>query len=75
VLIAARLWYITDQVTTFTEIREGMRKMKAVQMILIESATMYAVSMLVYLITYKAKTNYSIIFGDMVSVHYVSDVQ
>jgi len=65
-LIATRIWYITERVTEFSETK-GRRKMRSVQRIFIESAAMYSGAMIVYMSTYLAKTNYNIIFGDMVS--------
>ncbi|KAF8529762.1 hypothetical protein BU17DRAFT_79862 [Hysterangium stoloniferum] len=65
-LIATRIWYITERITEFSETK-GRGKMRSVQRIFIESAAMYAVAMLIYLSTYLAKTNYSIIAGDTIS--------
>jgi len=62
-LIAGRLWYIRKRV----QIHRTLDTLTTVLRIVIESASIYSLTMLVYLITYTAKSNTSIIFGDMVS--------
>jgi len=63
ILIAGRLWYIHKWV----HIGGTTNTLKAVLRIVIESASIYSLTMLIYLGTYVAKSNVSIIFGDMVS--------
>jgi len=62
-LIAGRLWYIHKWV----HISRTTNTLTTVLRIVIESASIYALTMLLYLGTYVAKKNVSIIFGDMVS--------
>lgn len=62
-LIAGRLWYIHQWIHT----SQMTNTLKAVLRIVIESASIYSLTMLLYLATYVSKSNTSIIFGDLVS--------
>jgi hypothetical protein len=64
VLIAARLWYIRQRV----QISRTVGTLTTVMRIVIESASIYSISILLYLVTYVVKSNVSIIFGDMVRI-------
>lgn len=62
-LIAGRLWYIDKKV----QFSRTTNVLTNVLRIVIESASIYSLTMLIYLTTYVRKSNVSIIFGDMVS--------
>jgi len=66
-LIAVRLWYVNRRVANYASGGRKTRRLIAIQRGIIESASLYSAIMFIYLVTYLAKTNYSIIFGDMVS--------
>jgi len=63
-LIAVRLWYKGSRTEHY--ILERKKTYLTAQKIFIESAMLYSSVMMIYLITYLTKTNYNIIFGDMV---------
>jgi len=62
-LIVGRLWYIRRKV----RFSRAMDTLTTVLRIVIESASIYSLTMLLYLSTYVSKLNVSIIIGDMVS--------
>jgi len=66
ILIAIRLSLAQRHAEEYST-RRTISQFMSVQRILIESASLYSGNMLIYLATYLGKTNYSIIFGDMVS--------
>ena len=65
-MITARLWYVNRSVAGRSSQTSVTKKLRTVQRIVVESASLYSGTMLLYLITYQLETNYSIIFGDMV---------
>jgi len=65
-LIAIRLSFAHRRAKEHST-KRTISQFASIQRLMIESASLYSGVMLIYLVTYMTKTNYSIIFGDMVA--------